>query len=333
MTRALRRVADAALEATVVGSFTSIGYEARRRLWHWEDPPKLSGREIVITGATSGLGEAAATRLAALGAHLWIVGRDAVRTQRAAERIASRSEGTVDHALADLGELDQVRALVDELTDRTERIDALIHNAGALLTTRRETSQGIEVTVASQVLGPFLLTAGLLPVLDASPGARVITVSSGGMYTERLDVDDLEMAPADYDGATAYARAKRAQVVLNREWARRHGDHGVAFHAMHPGWADTPGVEESLPTFHRVMGPLLRTPAQGADTIVWLAAAHEPLADSGELWLDRRVRRTVYLPWTRTPAGEAEHLWSWVVERSGAAPLLARAGNHDATRV
>ena len=129
----------------------------------------------------------------------------------------------------------------------------------------------LEVTAQVHVVAPFLLTTALLPMLQATPDARVITVSSGGMYTQRLDVDALGTPSMPFDGVRAYANAKRAQVVLNERWSKHLGASGVVFHAMHPGWADTPGVRESLPRFHALMGPLLRTPCQGADTIVWLA--------------------------------------------------------------
>ena len=127
------------------------------------------------------------------------------------------------------------------------------------------------------------------------------------------------MGPADYRGATAYARAKRAQVVLSEEWAKRLRSDGIAVHAMHPGWADTPGLETGLPGFRTLVGPLLRTPQEGADTIVWLAVAEEPGRTTGRFWLDRRPRPLHRLASTRrsdTPA-ERERLWSWAVAKSG----------------
>jgi dehydrogenase/reductase SDR family protein 12 len=181
--------------------------------------------------------------------------------------------------------------------------------------------------VASQVVGPFLLTGLLLPALEAAAAkraARVLWVSSGGMYSEPLSVDGLEMPPAAYDGTTAYARAKRAQVTLAELWAERLAGRRIVVHSMHPGWADTPGVERSLPRFRRVVGPLLRTAADGADTLVWLAANDDlgegsPLAATGRFWLDRRPRPLHRLASTRrsdTPE-ERERLWRWAEEKTG----------------
>jgi NAD(P)-dependent dehydrogenase (short-subunit alcohol dehydrogenase family) len=132
------------------------------------------------------------------------------------------------------------------------------------------------------------------------------------MYTQALDLDTLEMGPEDYRGSVAYAKAKRAQVVLSQEWARRLRDRRIAVHAMHPGWADTPGIHEGLPTFSRLIGPVLRDETEGADTIVWLAAADEPGRVTGRFWLDRRPRPTEKLPGTATSEGDAEALWEMV---------------------
>ena len=165
-----------------------------------------------------------------------------------------------------------VRPRRDGADPATEpRLDVLIDNAGAIFPERTVGPDGIESTVATMVVGPFALVGGLLPLMRRTPGARVIAVTSGGQYAQALDLDDLEYRHGDYDGTRAYARAKRAQVSLIREWARRAGSGGVRFDSMHPGWADTPGLSDALPGFARLMGPLLRTPAEGTDTLVWLA--------------------------------------------------------------
>jgi dehydrogenase/reductase SDR family protein 12 len=210
-----------------------------------------------------------------------------------------------------------VRQFAERCTAQAERLDVLVNNAGVLPSTRALSPDGIELTFATNVLGPFLLTNLLLPLLERSAPARIVNVSSGGMYTQRIRVDDLQNQRGEFDGATAYARAKRAQVILTELWARRLEGSGVVVHAMHPGWADTPGVETSLPRFYRLTRPLLRTPEQGADTIVWLGAADEPGRSTGLFWHDRRPRPTHRLPWTRDTRQEREQLWARCAQLSG----------------
>ena len=310
-----RQLADGLLELSVIGSFTKVGYEARRRLFDWEDltARRLDGTVVLVTGATSGLGLEAATTLARMGASLRLLGRSGDKAEAArAAIVAEAGNDDVGVYLADLGDLEATRRVAAEILAREPRLDVLVHNAGALLTEYRETPQGHEVTFATMVLAPHLLTRGLRPLLTA--GSRVIWVTSGGMYTQRLEVDTLELGPDGYKGSVAYAKAKRAQVVLTEEWAKRLRDDGVAVHAMHPGWADTPGIHDSLPTFSKLIGPLLRDRGEGADTIVWLAAADEPGRSTGKLWLDRHPRSTDKVPSTRTSAEERARLWE-LVER------------------
>lgn len=308
----LATVADLGLEVTIVGSFTAVGYGARQRLFGWAGPTaeEAEGKVVVVTGATSGLGRAAAARFAELGCRVVAVGRDPDKAAALAEELTRLSpHGLVDVHTADLARFEDVDRLLAELKGLA-RIDALVHNAGALTHRHVETDDGLELTHQTHVVSPFRLTQGLLPILQATPGSRVITMSSGGMYTQAL-LADPQLPAQDYDGVRAYALAKRAQVVLNQEWARRHPD-GPAFHAMHPGWADTPGVVTSLPTFHRVTRRWLRTPDQGADTMVWLALVAEVPAPSGSFWLDRRPRGISYRPSTRHTPEQASDLWERV---------------------
>ncbi len=320
----LARVVDSLLEGPIAPSFTRLGYDVRSRTEHWRplDSYQLDGRVVIITGPTSGLGLAAATQLAECGATLVLVGRDRGRTERVRDQLPRSRGAGHSVVVADLSDLASVRAAAAEIVEANERIDVLIHNAGALGASRHTNAEGIEVTVAAQVVGQFLLTSLLLNKLRVSAPSRVITVSSGGMYSAALTVDHLEMGD-DYRGTEQYARAKRAQVTLNEMWAARFADSGVVFQAMHPGWADTPGVEASLPTFRKVVGPLLRSPQQGADTMVWLAADDdEPLSNSGGFWLDRHLRSIHKLPSTRRSdtAARRTALWEWCVRQSGIDP-------------
>ena len=255
--------------------------------------------------------------LAGLGARVVLVGRTPEKLEALRDELVRRhGEDRFPIVVADLASLTSVRDAVARILASESRLDVLIDNAGAIYPERRLGPDGIEATLALMVVGPFVLTAGLFPLLRSASG-RVIAVTSGGMYTQSLDLDDLGSAEGPWSGARAYARAKRAQTALVREWSRRLAGSGVTFVAMHPGWADTPGLAESLPAFHRFMGPLLRAPAEGADTIVWLAAHPDAAGATGELFLDRRPRPFDRAPMTRLSAAERRRLWDAVVSLSG----------------
>ncbi|MEO0495446.1 MAG: SDR family NAD(P)-dependent oxidoreductase [Actinomycetota bacterium] len=319
---------DRLLEAPIAPSFTRVGSVVRARTENWTDLDDydLSGRTILLTGATSGLGLAAAHRLAGLGATLLVVGRNPSKTDAACAALPSPDGADHTALYADLGDLAAVNALADTVLADHADVDTLIHNAGALSAERNENTEGIEVTVASQVLGPFLLTTRLLPTLSANGPARVLTMSSGGMYSAGLTVSRLQMGDTDskdpYKGAEQYARAKRAQVTLTEMWAEKFADSGVRFHSLHPGWADTPGVEEALPTFRKIVGPFLRSPDEGADTLVWLAADDTAVVENGQFWHDRAPRAIHRLPQTKRSdtAERRDALWAWCVAQSGVDP-------------
>jgi dehydrogenase/reductase SDR family member 12 len=290
----LQRITDAVLEATVVGSFSRAGFAVRSKLLpeFTADPRRsAAGRVVVITGATSGLGLATATELARQRGAVHFLARDRARAEQTQRQIITATGNrSVTYGIADMTDLGSVRQFASRFTAEHDRLDVLIHNAGAMHASYQVNGAGTELTYAGNVVGPFALTTMLLPVLLAAAPARVIAVSSGGMYTQPLYRSTTAMSADGYRGATAYARAKRAQVALNAEWARRFPATDLAFHAMHPGWADTPGIAASLPKFRRMLGPLLRSPEEGADTTAWLATASATLLGSGLFWHDRRPR-------------------------------------------
>ena len=273
---------DRALEASVLGSFSRIGYLARRSLGLFGPLERIDGRCVWITGGSSGLGLETAMGVARLGARVRLVVRDPARGAEAKRRI-EQATGAEDVRveLCDVASLASVRALATRVTAGDDPVHVLVHNAGVLQHERRETADGIELTFATNVLGPFLLTTLLLGRLRASAPARVLFVTSGGMYTQRLAVDDLQSREGPFNGPAVYARTKRAEVALCEEWADAWRGTGVVVHAMHPGWSDSPGIREALPGFSRAIGPILRTPQEGTDTLVWLASADEPAATSG----------------------------------------------------
>ena len=305
------------LDAAVVPGFSRIGFAARSRLNHWDQVSAydLTGKVVVITGPTSGLGEECVRILAPTGAQLVLVARNKEKCERviaSARPIVTGPEPVC--VVAEMGDLQSVADAARQIASRFPQVFAIIHNAGALLNSREVSPQGIEQTVASHVLGPHLLTTALLANLRAAHG-RVVTVSSGGMYSANLpmiaDSHGIEMPAETYNGTKQYAIAKRVQVTLNSMWATK--EPSVHFCAMHPGWADTPGVQESIPRFRQLTKPILRTLAEGADTIAWLAAVQPIPGPSGSFWSDREMRSIHKLPSTRrsdTTESRAA-VWNW----------------------
>jgi len=305
------------LDTAIVPGFSRIGFLVRSRVNHWDQVSSydLSGKVVVITGPTSGLGKECVRILAPTGAQLVLVARNKEKCQDVISSIRNICTGPEPMCVvAEMGDLPSVGRAAREIATHFAQVFAIVHNAGALLNSREVSPQGIEQTVASHVLGPHLLTTVLLPNLIATQGS-VVTVSSGGMYSADLPNIDgkrtLEMRPDIYNGSKQYAIAKRAQVTLNEIWATK--ERAVHFDSMHPGWADTPGVQESIPAFRRITKPILRSAQQGADTIAWLAAVQPIPGPSGAFWSDREVRSIHKLPMTRRSdtAQARTNLWNW----------------------
>ncbi len=315
-------LADRLLDRSLLPGYSAIGYRLRRRTWDADDPApgSLAGKRALVTGAGAGLGEATALGLARLGARTHLVVRSPDRAAAAVDRITTTlaEEGIAADLVVDacdLSDLADVRRYAQVLTQRAEAIDIVVHNAGVLPAQRTESVDGHELTVATHVLGPILLTELIRPLLG-DRGARVIQVSSGGMYSQALPVSDPEFIGGRYQGAPAYARSKRMQVELAPLLQERWTADDIAVHTMHPGWADTPGVASSLPLFRALTRPVLRDAIAGADTIVWLAAT-SPNPRGGQFWHDRTTRPTHYRDGTRPGPGEVEEFWSWVRDQLG----------------
>lgn len=288
--------------------FSKWGFRRGRKRWN-PMSASLKGKRIIVTGASSGLGLATARTLAERGAELVLVMRNPQRAEEVVAELQAESGNQAIRAeLADLSLMREVDALADRLLREGQPVDVLINNAGALFNDWSETGEGLESSFALLLLSPWRLTRALRPLLAAAGRARVVNVVSGGMYSQKLEVDRLQASPDDYAGATAYARCKRALTVVTEEWARDWAADGIVVNAMHPGWADTPGVESALPTFHTITRYILRTPEEGADTIIWLAAATEAGEVSGKLFLDREPRTTHLMAKTREEPQERERL-------------------------
>lgn len=293
-TRPVTELLDGAMDRAVVLGYTKIGSGLRRRWWPGDPAPgSLAGKRVAVTGATAGIGLEMARSFARLGATVHLLGRNADKVRDCAADIRRSVPGAeVVEEVCDVSDLDAVRAWTADFADRVPALDGLVHNAGLMTKERLVTPQGHEVQLATHVLGPHLITERLLPLLRASGGSSVVWVSSGGMYSVPLVVDDLEYRHG-YNGVRAYARTKRMQVVLADSWARRLAGTDIRVESMHPGWVDTPGVAESLPRFRVITGPLLRDLADGADTAVWLVATR-PDSKPGHFWHDRAQRPTTF---------------------------------------
>ncbi|MCU6481992.1 NAD(P)-dependent dehydrogenase (short-subunit alcohol dehydrogenase family) [Arthrobacter silviterrae] len=261
-------------------------------------------RTIVITGASDGIGAAAATMLANPGDTLVVVGRSAQKTQAVAKELEA------DFFLADFTDLAQVRGLAEKLGNKYPRIDVLANNAGGIMGARELTVDGHEKTFQVNHLAPFLLTTLLIEKLVASRATVINTSSMAHRIMAKYDIDDLD-AVKKYSANAAYGNAKLDNILFTIELQRRYGDHGVSAAAFHPGVVGSGFSAESNRVTKFMYGSLMRrfmlTPAQGADTLVWLATTVP-----GEDWEPGKyyAKRKVATP-TRTAQDPAlaRQLW------------------------
>lgn len=296
--------------------YTKNGYLAAEKSF---DPKALdvdiSSRSFMITGANSGIGKDAAVFLAKKGATVHMVCRSETRGEEARKEITEVSGNErVKLHLLDMSHPRKVWEFVEKFSSSSEPIHVLINNAGCMVNTREVDEDGLEKNFATNALGTYILTSGLIPILLKQESPRVVTVSSGGMLVQKLDVKDLQFEKMNpFDGTMAYAQNKRQQVVMTEKWAEKYKE--IFFSSMHPGWADTPAVRSSMPGFHQKMKDRLRISEQGADTIVWLAVADISKQTSGSFYQDRKAVAThLPLAWSKASDSDKDKLMSELEE-------------------
>uniref|UniRef100_A0A2P2J6W2 Dehydrogenase/reductase SDR family member 12 n=2 Tax=Rhizophora mucronata TaxID=61149 RepID=A0A2P2J6W2_RHIMU len=270
-------------------NFTKSAFQEHSKKFNPEDMQKrIEGKNCVVTGANSGIGYATAEGLASRGATVYIVCRNKERGETALSQIRSTTGNQNVHLeVCDLSSLSEIKSFASKFSSKNVPIHVLVNNAGVLENSKTTTLEGFELNFATNVLGTFTMTELMVPLLEkAAPDARVITVSSGGMYTAPLTTD-LQFAEGKFNGVEQYARNKRVQVALTEKWAETYKNRGISFYSMHPGWAETPGVAKSLPSFNTLLSRKLRTSQEGADSIVWLALQPKEMLASGAFYFDR----------------------------------------------
>jgi NAD(P)-dependent dehydrogenase (short-subunit alcohol dehydrogenase family) len=236
----------------------------------------MKGKVIVITGATSGIGEVAALRLAAMGARIVLIARDAARGQKTLTRLANTGTGVI-HSIhyADLSRIAEIKRVAAEIAAAEPRIDVLINNAGALFGSRTVTTDNLEETFATNHMAYFVLTLGLRGSLLAASPSRVVSTASDAHKGYALDFDDLQ-ASRSYSAIAAYGRSKLCNILFTRELARRWGGQGVTANCLHPGFVATRFGDASggfLSRVVRIAKTFAISPEKGAETIVYLASS------------------------------------------------------------
>ncbi|KAK9969250.1 hypothetical protein ABG768_027443 [Culter alburnus] len=295
--------------------YTKGGYEAAERRFSAADlEVSVSGRSFIITGANSGIGKAAACEIAKRGGTVHLVCRNKDRAEEARKEIVEQSKNENVHIhLVDMSSPRRVWEFANGFSQK-HNLHALINNAGCMVNQRELTEDGLEKNFATNTLGTYILTTALIPTLKKSENPRVITVSSGGMLVQKLNVEDLQFEKDSFDGTMAYAQNKRQQVIMTEQWAAQHKE--IHFSSMHPGWADTPAVRSSMPDFYEKMKNKLRTEAQGADTVVWLAISDAASRQPSGLFFQDRKAVSTHLPlaFSRSSPAEDQKLMSTLEE-------------------
>ena len=287
--------------------------------------PDMQGKTVVVTGGNSGIGFETAAALAAMGARVLVTARNADKGRAAVAALAQRlgGEGQLQLVVFDLADLSSVRRGAAEILETAPRLDVLVNNAGAVLSERAETVDGLEATFATNHLGPFLLTNLLLARITESAPSRIVNVASIAHASARKGIpfDDLQSV-RHYAGMRVYGQSKLANILFTLELARRLEGSGVTANSLHPGTVRTgygaDGDARGLLALGiKIAGPFFLSPAKGARTSIYLASSPEVAGVSGEYFVKCRPKEP--RRWAQDPDA-ARRLWQVSEELVGLAP-------------
>lgn len=289
-----------------MSEYTKPGFQSAAKSFRENDlDVDLKDRSIMVTGANSGIGKVCALEVAKRGATLHMVCRSKERGEAARDEIikASNNENVFLHIL-DIGQPKKVMQFSKDFIASGKPLNILMNNAGCMINERTMVEDNtLEANFATNTLGTYILTKSLIPLIEQASKPRILTVSSGGMLTVKLDYEDINHDKMrKFDGTMVYAQNKRQQVVMTEYLAKKHPN--IYFASMHPGWSDTPAVQTSMPSFREKMINKLRTPEEGADTLVWSCCYQylesNPDYPSGCFLQDRcSVSKHLPLAWSR----------------------------------
>ncbi|RMC07168.1 hypothetical protein DUI87_16624 [Hirundo rustica rustica] len=293
--------------------YTRGGYESASKHFNPADVEvDVAGRSFLVTGANSGIGKATAKEIARRGGTVHLVCRNRERAEVAKEEIVTETGNqNIFLHIVDISNPKEIWKFAEKFRNE--------HKLNVLKPGELGVLNYLEVKQIEYQLSDcrtYIMTTALVPLLEKAADARVITVSSGGMLVQKLNISDLQSENGPFDGTMVYAQNKRQQVVLTEQWAKAHRN--IHFSVMHPGWADTPAVRSSMPDFYERMKNSLRTDAQGADTVLWLAVSAEAAKLPSGLFFQDRQPVSTHLPlaYTHSPPEDEEKLMEVLEEFS-----------------
>jgi NAD(P)-dependent dehydrogenase (short-subunit alcohol dehydrogenase family) len=286
---------------------TRLGYEQEEK----EFKPyvnSLKGKTAFVSDGTSHIGEQAVKGLVRLGADVCFASSHKQRGEELVKQVKDSYGVELGFEYADLSDIRQLNDVCDKLHQRYDKLSILVNNFGHIIDQRETTNEGYEKSFSSLLLSPFILTESLHDLLKNEAHSRVISLITSEIYSQPVDIDDLESKQKPYNGVLAYARAKRGLLDMCEVWARHWESEGIKVHAVNPGLVDTEQVRWGI--FYPIAKTWMRKPSQAVDSILWLASSPAAEEVNGLYWLDRRPQRKSFFEAMKTPVEKQELLYT-----------------------